>query len=72
MSSVRMCDGCGDIFSEREDGWASMTGTQMKRDADTGRTNPVQTQEDRCPRCVDGGSMKPRLALRPTVQDLNQ
>lgn len=29
MSAVRMCDRCGNIFSEREDGWTTLSGTRI-------------------------------------------
>ncbi len=31
MSSVRMCDRCGVIFSENSEGWSTYQGTQFKR-----------------------------------------
>lgn len=31
MSSVRMCDKCGNIFSELEEGWQTFTGATVKK-----------------------------------------
>lgn len=51
MSSVRMCDRCGDIFSENSDGWTTMNGSQRRRDPATGETKTVTVQQDQCGRC---------------------
>lgn len=32
MSSVRMCDNCGKVFSENEEGWTTFSGSKVKRD----------------------------------------
>lgn len=62
MSTVRMCDRCGNIFSEREDGWTTMTGTTMRRDAE-GRMRQSTEQLDACPRCTTGQNVpRPMLA----------
>jgi len=66
MSAVRMCDRCGTIFSEREDGWATFTGTRVARDQNTGAQRAVTDQQDTCAACTIGGSVvTPRLALGP-------
>lgn len=62
MSAVRMCDRCGNIFSEREDGWSTFSGTRMNRD-DHGRMRDVSEQMDSCPKCTTGGVLTPRLAI---------
>jgi hypothetical protein len=65
MSSVRMCDTCGRIFSENEDGWATGTIQQMKRGA-RGAMQPVTMQQDACPQCNPAGNpleMRPRIDL---------
>lgn len=60
MSSVRMCDKCGTIFSERATDW--QTGSITTVD-EHGVVNRVQ--EDRCPACSvgtgKGKAPKPRL-----------
>lgn len=62
MSAVRMCDRCGEIFSEREDGWASMIGSQIRRDQH-GQPRTVTEQMDTCAKCTTGDVQRPRLAL---------
>lgn len=51
MSTVRMCDKCGTIFSELEDGYQSFTATTVKRD-ENGMTHNVQQAMDACPSCA--------------------
>ena len=66
MSTVRMCDRCGNIFSEREDGWTSMTGTTMRRDSE-GRLKSTTEQLDACPSCSVGREIpRPTVAIEPT------
>lgn len=55
MSSVRMCDRCGNIFSEREDGWETYTATQVKKNPDTRRRETETVYLDACPTCAVGG-----------------
>ena len=52
MSSVRLCDGCGELFSENVEGWATQSATITKRD-DNGRPVAVSAQLDKCPVCVE-------------------
>jgi hypothetical protein len=57
-----MCDRCGNIFSEREDGWTSMQGTTMRRD-EKGQMRQTTEALDACPRCSAGPTVpKPQLA----------
>lgn len=49
MSSVRMCDRCGQVFSERAEGWSSQEGTIMRKNQETGRMEQVHAQIDLCP-----------------------
>ena len=65
MSTVRMCDRCGNIFSEREDGWGNFTGTTMRRD-EKGRMQQITEALDACPRC-NGITESPR----PMLQERN-
>lgn len=65
MSAVRMCDTCGRIFSENEDGWGTGAIQQMKRDR-TGAMRPISIQQDVCPEDNPAGQpleMRPRIDL---------
>lgn len=62
MSAVRMCDSCGEIFSEREDGWASGEVARMARD-ERGQMRRVAEQLDTCSKCTTGTAPRPRLAI---------
>jgi hypothetical protein len=53
MSSVRMCDRCTFIFSERADGWSTFTGATQKKDKETGRVTTVSDTLDLCPDCTE-------------------
>jgi hypothetical protein len=66
MSSVRMCDVCGTIFSEASEDWSSGTATQFYTDSETGRRRQREAQQDRCGTCNGTPStVVPRLALAP-------
>lgn len=72
MSSVRMCDRCGDIFPEGAEGSAVGTVTVMKRDSETGRKMAIQETQDQCPPCAGGGTVPtPRIRqiTADTVED---
>lgn len=66
MSAVRMCDSCGNIFSEREDGWTTLQGTQVRRDS-SGQQRSVTEQMDTCSTCTVGPAKRPRLAIDSTT-----
>ena len=51
MSSVRMCDRCGRIFSEIASGWQTYRATTVKRDPEKGTTYQVEVAMDACPDC---------------------
>lgn len=68
MSSVRMCDQCGNIFSEREDGWGTYTGAVVKRNAH-GKQEANPETLDSCPRCTSPSIMTPRVAIGETPID---
>lgn len=78
MSAVRMCDNCGRIFSENEDGWATAVVQQSKRRADGG-TRLSAVQQDACPECNPAGrpvDMRPRIDVgkppeRPEIRGGN-
>lgn len=50
MSSVRMCDKCGRVFSESEENWSTGTGVQFYTD-DKGRRAQRDRQSDQCGTC---------------------
>jgi hypothetical protein len=63
VSSVRMCDKCGNIFSENEEDWSTYSGTMKRRREDGSRYTESVTQ-DACPPCTNGPEVvKPRLAV---------
>ena len=47
-----MCDGCGEIFSENAEGWATQNASINKRD-EKGRMITVSAQLDKCPNCAE-------------------
>lgn len=51
MSSVRMCDRCGSVFSELAEGWQTFTGTTFRKDDKGARVSVNQTL-DACPSCA--------------------
>jgi hypothetical protein len=51
MSSVRMCDNCGTVFSEKEEGWSTGTGTMFK--TVDGKRQSVQVEQDKCGDCTE-------------------
>lgn len=53
MSSCRMCDTCGTVFSERAEGWSNGEITINKKDPDTGRVRPETISVDKCPECTE-------------------
>lgn len=55
MSSVRMCDNCGTIFSEAAGGWQTGTILTIIEEGDT-----IRVVQDRCPACAVGGKDKPK------------
>lgn len=65
MSSVRMCDRCGNIFSETEDGWQTFTATTRQRDPKSKQWQTVQAVLDACSSCAIGG--EPLAGNRPMI-----
>ena len=64
MSSVRMCDRCGQVFSERSEGWSTFAGSRRIRAAITGKIENVQETMDSCPDCSEmimGTAPRPEL-----------
>lgn len=63
MSSVRMCDKCGNIFSENEEDWSTFTGA-VKRRREDGSRYTEQISQDACPVCTGGvQAVTPRVAI---------
>lgn len=64
MSSVRMCDRCGNIFSENAEDWSTFTGA-VKRKREDGSRYTEQIVQDACPSCTAGTppATVPRVAL---------
>jgi hypothetical protein len=54
VSSVRMCDRCGNIFSENDLDWSTATGTKQRR-RENGTRYTEQTTIDQCASCTNGG-----------------
>lgn len=54
MSSVRMCDRCGNIFSELADGWQAFSASTMKKNPETGKRETVVQMMDACEACAIG------------------
>lgn len=70
MSSVRMCDNCGTIFSEASGGWQTGTIITVTEEGDT-----IRVVQDRCPDCAVGGKDKkkplPKLAAAASTEISN-
>ena len=65
MSSVRMCDRCGTVFSERADDWSTYTGIRRRRNKETGQLEQIQDTMDACPECTElqfAQQQRPELA----------
>lgn len=69
MSSVRMCDRCGRIFPEGEEGSAvgSMTRTVK---GDDGRMRTESAQQDACALCASPSAVEPRVRRAPQIENL--
>lgn len=72
MSSVRMCDRCGTVFSERADNWTTFTGSRTRRNAETGKTEILSETMDSCPECSQLLLTPQRPELTTTVTDVRQ
>jgi hypothetical protein len=63
MSSVRMCDKCGDIFSENDEDWSTFSGSVQRR-RENGSRYTETVNQDACPPCTAGTKpVKPRVAI---------
>src|SRR6266581_609034 len=68
MSSVRMCDRCGVIFSENAEDWSTGSITRSRKD-DKGRRVSETVQQDACPSCTNGfGNPAPTLPAITTAK----
>lgn len=63
MSSVRMCDKCGKVFSERTENWSTGQVIRFKRNEKTGKREQVADLMDLCADCGgDDEAPQPRMA----------
>ena len=69
MSSVRMCDRCSAVFSEREDGWSSQNAEINVRDPESGRMFTREVQMDSCAACT---AIMVGKAQRPMIMPENR
>ena len=64
MSAVRMCDRCGTIYPEGEEGAGMGTMSKNVRNEDTGIVRAMSIQMDLCKDCNGGPDMpRPRLSI---------
>jgi hypothetical protein len=67
MSSVRMCDRCGTVFSENDEGWSTDSRT-VNRIKEDGKRYQVGMQVDQCATCVGNpGQVTPRIPAQATA-----
>lgn len=66
MSSVRMCDRCSEIFSERAEGWSTFTGATRKRN-DDGQWITQSDTLDSCPTCTELMTAPPQVRVTPQI-----
>jgi len=71
VSSVRMCDRCGTVFSERAENWTTFSGATRKKDAE-GKWVTVSDTMDQCPECTELTMAPQRPELTTTVHDVRQ
>lgn len=64
MSSVRMCDNCGTIFSENTEGWTTVSGSQ-RRKSENGHWYMAEVNQDWCVECTN------KFQSPPEVKALN-
>lgn len=69
MSSVRMCDKCGKVFSELEDGWATMSGSQSVINPITGKRETREAMQDTCGECNAVGLNGPRMIAQVPIPE---
>jgi len=67
MSQVRMCDTCSNVFSENAENWSTGNMTVNKKNAATGRMEPITITQDKCPDCTQLMS-QPMTYGRPEIQ----
>ena len=64
MSSVRMCDRCGNMFSERSEGWETYTATMMVKKP---YPHAITTVLDACPDCAIGFGTDNETTVTPRL-----
>lgn len=69
MSSIRMCDKCGTIFSENEEDWSTGVATQFYTD-EKGVRRQREQQRDQCGACNGTPqTIRPRLTIPEGTPD---
>lgn len=71
MSSVRMCDRCGSVFSERAEGWTTFSGGTRRKNQD-GQWVTLQDTMDQCPECTELTLTPQRPELTTALSDVRQ
>jgi len=66
-----MCDRCGSVFSERQEGWTTFTGATRKKDQD-GKWVTVNDTMDQCTECTEMTMQPQRPELTTSVHDVRQ
>jgi hypothetical protein len=56
-----MCDKCGSIFSEKDEGWSTMTGTRYVTNSETGKRVQISDDMDMCGACNTDLMERPRM-----------
>lgn len=70
MSSVRMCDKCGEVFSELSEGWQTATLNTVNTD-EYGRQTSEAIRQDFCADCAVGTPRKKKQTeLEERIADL--
>lgn len=60
VSNVKMCDKCGRIFSELDEGWQAFT-VSTRRKAENGQVRNEMVAMDACKDCSFQGAMEPTI-----------
>lgn len=70
MSAVRMCDRCGTIFPEGQEGSGVFAGSRVVTNERTGRKEAISSQMDVCGDCNGfQETVTPRIAIAKTKHD---
>lgn len=72
MSSVRMCDNCGTIFSELSDDWSTLAGSMQTTNKVTGKRETQSVEKDVCGDCNTMAQRGPKLVPQIEVAGLTR